>query len=1514
MKTKDFIAQIEKRSALRRREYKDDPDRLTADYNREVELTKEYNGRQILEMLQNADDSGSKEALISLDKKARTLSISDKGSSFTFKGVKSLMMSDLSSKIKRSYIGNKGLGFRSMLNWANEVRILTNGTRITFSQKIAKAEFYSIFSENERANIRTERGLNNRAIPFATLAIPEVREELQDANWNTTVSISYKNSFETKIEEQLQQVCEEVLLFLNNIDTLRIEVDGLEEVYERTKLTGGEKIKIGSKTWSIVKDEGVLPEEYQDNNKQEKDHYQIAIAYQNDLSDTFNRLFTFFPTNVRVTLPCLVHGTFELNSSRKDINDSEKNEFIFGKLAALFRKVASSLAQEKVDWRSYKLLTPVDAIPESALVQKFYKLLEEERRTAVIYPCVGGAYCSFNDIHYYNSGFSKWIFDHNYTTHFADLLLPPPLTLEGQITYSQRYKLAVLVNRLDNLSKEIASIKDRAELIVWLTDSVFAIRNAQTKCSLLIDDDNKVINKDKTAFTPPLKNDAKLTIPRFVLIAVINTELYSLLVSKLRGQFRRGEQESRELQRVLNSIVNLQPYDSNNVITRIITGTREHLKRSDVSVHPERIRQMVAALFANYQMLRDKKETFTATCPLVDRNHVVRESNELFLNNTYPSGILTQEVYDGVFSNSNFIADVDFFNVKNVEPGVLESFFIWLGVNKTSRLSSRTFSVESWAKDAYLEYVFSQRPKPALVSRYHLNITMIALVEVVGKLTPEKLLLLICKDASLKQQITSASHDTLQYQYGNNYNTIAEKPSFIRHQLIEIKTFKDYIIDDYGVPFINTYWVNPSAAIFKRYEIKESEIRYILPYLGATTSFNELSKEKVWQLLSQCDLLDPKGNYARKLYSLVLNYSKTNNVTIRPSDNTNYKLLAVKNGVKEYRLVTEVYYSDNNTLPSRILANYWLLDYAKRGGEEQIATVLGVKTFKKINIQIDRYSAAEHRYAYQLQDWFSKIKPLILAHRIKPLNKTDEKQTAAALIKKCKISLVSAVKYSIDGGSKCDLDINEFLVEGNDRFLVCASQYSALEDLKHTPEFCDSFAELMCILFKINDLKTEFRQLFKDDLSDSMHVISTDLGSEILDEARTLLGINNELWNFWNNISELVNKKSLPSLINNEKELNEFLGNDIGFGLPKNNAKIDYAEFNSIESINLLSNLRSKYTLSIEAMLKHKPSGLMIWHKAQTIVEIANQETNFKNHLWSFLLGKSVSNQETFRHKLYNFRNEILSGCLEEINRNKYSMDFDYIACIQSVIKRIYHIDVTSKIKLSNKIACQYSALLEKYSIALADIPDDKTASLLYFPGHSELIESRLKALAGTQEAVNPGLQDINPEDIHIVKATPTKSSVTGKMGGRHNTAPWTHTKASDFQKKQAGKTAEQLVYDKFCDLYGEANVKWRSGNSDSPDRADGLHYDIEYLNPEKKWKKLEVKSYNGSSFVISRDEKNLGITDSQDYEIALVSGTTIYHLDDFFKYGEGESFENCKRYTVTPRDYDVYLTVSPKK
>src|SRR5690606_9434747 len=129
-------------------------------------------------------------------------------------GIKSLMLANLSTKTKISYIGNKGLGFRSILNWAEQIKIKSNGCLISFSETIAKDVFDKRLelSEPSKQKLRIERDLSEQTVPFPILAIPAISENGTAINWTTSIEITYRHEFESDIENQLSEIQEEILL------------------------------------------------------------------------------------------------------------------------------------------------------------------------------------------------------------------------------------------------------------------------------------------------------------------------------------------------------------------------------------------------------------------------------------------------------------------------------------------------------------------------------------------------------------------------------------------------------------------------------------------------------------------------------------------------------------------------------------------------------------------------------------------------------------------------------------------------------------------------------------------------------------------------------------------------------------------------------------------------------------------------------------------------------------------------------------------------------------------------------------------------------------------------------------------------------------------------------------------------------------------------------------------------------------------------------------------------------
>ena len=121
-RTKEFIENI-KREFIEKHTKLQIAEELIFINNVEKTNVNDYHGREILELLQNADDAFQKsinsnnkpsdELNVSIVYKNNVLSISNTGTFFDEDGIIAIIQSHNSPK-KGKYIGNKGTGFRSI--------------------------------------------------------------------------------------------------------------------------------------------------------------------------------------------------------------------------------------------------------------------------------------------------------------------------------------------------------------------------------------------------------------------------------------------------------------------------------------------------------------------------------------------------------------------------------------------------------------------------------------------------------------------------------------------------------------------------------------------------------------------------------------------------------------------------------------------------------------------------------------------------------------------------------------------------------------------------------------------------------------------------------------------------------------------------------------------------------------------------------------------------------------------------------------------------------------------------------------------------------------------------------------------------------------------------------------------------------------------------------------------------------------------------------------------------------
>ncbi len=158
--------------------YKRKPKLLIGDHKRETGHARDYHGREILELLQNADDAGAdygKPNRVKIVLMEEGLLAANTGVPFNSKGLESLMTSDTSPKqLQRTkFIGNKGLGFRSVLGWTANPFILSGGLSIFFSKSKSKLQIEELCRTDVNIKEVVEEFFNaGNAYPIVAFSFP----------------------------------------------------------------------------------------------------------------------------------------------------------------------------------------------------------------------------------------------------------------------------------------------------------------------------------------------------------------------------------------------------------------------------------------------------------------------------------------------------------------------------------------------------------------------------------------------------------------------------------------------------------------------------------------------------------------------------------------------------------------------------------------------------------------------------------------------------------------------------------------------------------------------------------------------------------------------------------------------------------------------------------------------------------------------------------------------------------------------------------------------------------------------------------------------------------------------------------------------------------------------------------------------------------------------------------------------------------------------------------------------
>lgn len=1098
--------------------YSSDPERITSDYNREVKQRENYTGRGLLELIQNADDAGlnsssSVDVLIQLTDVG--LFVANSGESFSRDGIKSLMLSDNSPKqFREECIGYKGLGFRSVLNWSSSVVIHSGKVSIGFSETYA-AEF---LDELRREYEEVEDLLNRRyrgsevTHPIATLSTPRLlsSENIDDAQlqevyehgknlkrdgYNTVICIPLFNSdARTQVKEEINSLFEELMLFLRNIEDFRIQSPEREEHWKIDR--SGDTVTIlhgggASSTWELFEDSGQIPQEYRESH-QTKDQYEIKVAVPRDFTQirATSNLFVFFPTKVAFPFPMLAHGTFHVNDSRNHLTKTDANRFVAKQLASTMVEAAEENRSEADPWRALQAVSPTEPIGATLSelgapkgdADSFEEILRTEIASHLLIPVQNSTYTTPERAWQLSGNFDDLLEG----DRFDDICLD----IENEDVANQLDALGVeyleyaeLRSRLEEIAVDL-SIETRADFITRLIDN--DIIGDEVPPRLLIDSEGNLIPPEERAFLPP--QDEAISLPSWVPRHVLHSELAGEL--ETRWEDLSGV---RELQVKLKPF-NVQRYDLATLVQAVVAAANDRAGSTTDSDEEMRWRKkMLRALWSLYQAGAEGVNLSNVSIIVPTCTETFAKASTLYFTSDYPNGELVERLYQDVDPDAFVIGpdELDFCD----DVAELEAFFEWLGVATEPRKDRRRLDDSD-----FYDYVLDSLEYPVSFGSNRLRRatadevrstkrTRLTKVQTIDRL--EKVLETAEPHAILAwlSSISGTLHDwrregdqeaVLKIRPKNHQNwkqlrdqTLPSHPLWLLRTVewlavenghgqrraprtCSIASFAREFSPLVGYPAILDEMDHP---VFAELNVDETAVVNALQNIGVTSSIENLSWEAFYQILSELPDRDRDGEIARRVYrTLVKNRDGEPPTELRERFVENGVMYGTDNGTDDYYPVTELRYTNTDSIPSPIVDRYPILDLDNRLGARKVENLFGVKGLRNADIDISILDNKPHSDAETFENEIESLKPFIYAFRID----VDEDRMELQAIQDLEIVICRSVRAtaSVAGDEfRFELDEWAYLLDDKKAYVVPGPVLSG------GLQFNDRFARLVGDVF-----------------------------------------------------------------------------------------------------------------------------------------------------------------------------------------------------------------------------------------------------------------------------------------------------------------------------------------------------------------------------------------------------------------------------------------------------------------
>ncbi|MFV2044531.1 MAG: DUF3883 domain-containing protein [Anaerolineales bacterium] len=1043
------------------------PSTLIASYRNEIATARDYEGREILELLQNTADQAREANLrgqVVIELLPEGLVIANNGTAFSVGGVLSLENAYLSPKRhkRRQFIGNKGLGFRSILNWTHAPIILSGELGLAYSQMVSQEKLDELLAESPELNdlVTEERGEGDTLVipvlPFPGYsqhddigifiedkAVQQLHDRClkwREEGYTTAIGMPFEEPvFFDHAHEQIKALRPEILLFVDHLDEVRFSLP--EEEERIWSLEGDDLASMVMENeeplgiWQVHRTQGEVPEDKLDKDQKSPLSYELIVAVPEveALEELHvSPLFSYFPTTVTLPLPVVCHATLELDQSRNHIQQRRSNRYVFERLAGFLAEVAEIRAVQYPTGpkAGFRMLMALETYPNDIKREEFSEYLIEAAAQRAIVPTMGGRAVLAEQSLYLSGADDSWL----PVSSFREIV---PVSCSQEQDFFEEIGVKELEKKelrkrllvIEGLSRE-----QRANLIVGMIQN--HIPTEVHSSALLLDSNAQPIPDGAVVFIAP-QGGTVPALPSWVTLWFLDESLRLQLMARLNVK------EIRELQSKLADF-GLREYSLARLISRLVTAANQRKKDQPESIESIN-HELLRTVFALYQAegqsgnLPAFPEKTSIPLPTQAGSNVAAKT--LYLGRGYGvQGTIVQALY-GRWARNKLVVEPEGLGL--LDMGIeLPKFLEWLGAARWPREKTLSSSGRDYLNHVlerirypakFEEYIFDSRSdvKQAFVDEVK---TVDGLEDILGRADPLAITAWLALDVRAlewsRRNTNSANLTALRGQDYKRRSYEGTVPSYVRWKLETMEWLlkkdrqrlrpKDCVLGERAIEVLFPRPARPDRKALEPYGINDVDLLEGWRRSGVITSLAELELDDIYARLLELPERQPKGKSARSLYRWLLDATDSalgEGGGARERFFLEGRMWGHRGDKAGYFPVSELHHADSDGLPAALLDRLKIVDLPHRVGADKVKRVFGVEPIERVAI---KQKVKRHRLATDLDSDFQQAKPFLFLLRESQSSHTQHLGTLKRLSLKVCSELCAEMEY---GGDKFDFEL-----------------------------------------------------------------------------------------------------------------------------------------------------------------------------------------------------------------------------------------------------------------------------------------------------------------------------------------------------------------------------------------------------------------------------------------------------------------------------------------------------------